>query len=54
MHPDVVYVKARQQGRLYWVAEDLASQVLGEDYEVVQTARGRDLEGIEYISSCLS
>ncbi len=48
VHPDVVYVKARQQGRLYWVAEDLASQVLGEDYEVVQTARGRDLEGIEY------
>jgi isoleucyl-tRNA synthetase len=48
VHPDVTYVQVRQNGKLYWLAENLAARVLGEDYEVVQTVPGQELEGIEY------
>lgn len=48
VNPDVTYVKARKDGKLYWVAQALAAKVLGEDYEVVAEASGKELEGVEY------
>lgn len=48
VHPDVVYVQARKEGKLYWLAKNLADKVLGEEYELVQEVTGKDLEGIEY------
>ncbi len=46
--PMVAYVKARVGGELYYVAERLADEVLGHDYEVVDTMPGGALAGIRY------
>lgn len=48
VHPQVNYVLARSQGKLYWLAESLAAKVLGEDYQVIRTVSGQELAGIEY------
>ena len=52
--PDVDYVKCRiiggeEDGNLFWVGKDLVDKVLANDeYEVVEEAKGKDLEYIEY------
>ncbi|MTI65775.1 MAG: isoleucine--tRNA ligase [Firmicutes bacterium] len=48
VNPDVTYIKAKQDGKVYYVAEALASNVLGEDYEVLEKLQGKELEYIEY------
>lgn len=48
VHPEVDYVQARKDGKLYWLAKSLTGQVLGEGFEVVREVQGRELEGIEY------
>ena len=48
LHPDVIYIQARHEGKLYWLAKVLADKVLGEGYQVVQELPGSELEGIEY------
>lgn len=48
VHPEIMYVKARKEGKLYWIAKSLVTQVLGEDFEVVAEVPGRELEGIVY------
>ncbi|HLS52918.1 MAG TPA: isoleucine--tRNA ligase, partial [Tissierellaceae bacterium] len=48
VNPDVVYIKAKQEDEIYYVAKDLANKVLGDDYEVLEELTGRDLEYIEY------
>ncbi|GIP39403.1 isoleucine--tRNA ligase 2 [Paenibacillus sp. J31TS4] len=46
--PEVDYVRARQNGEVYVVAAKLAEQVLGGDYEVLSTCKGRDLVSLAY------
>ena len=48
VNPDVKYLKVRQNEEIYYVAEALADQVLGEDYEVMEKLTGKDLEYMEY------
>lgn len=48
VHPDVDYVKAKSQDNYFYVAKDLATKVLGEEYEIVETMKGKDLEYVEY------
>ena len=44
----VTYVKVKSNDKIYYLAKDLANKVLGEDYEVLETMTGKDLENIEY------
>ncbi|MDO4869441.1 MAG: isoleucine--tRNA ligase [Bacillota bacterium] len=52
--PEVDYVKCRiiggeEDGNLFWVGKDLADKVLeGDEYEVVEEVKGKDLEYMEY------
>lgn len=49
VHPEVVYVKVKMPDKkVYYVAENLATKVLGEEYEVIEKLKGKDLEYIEY------
>ena len=48
VNADVTYVKVMQDDIVYYVAKDLANKVLGEDYEVLEEMKGKDLEHIEY------
>ena len=48
VHPDVVYVKAQKEGKLYWLAKSLVVKLLGEDVEILAEVTGRELEGVEY------
>lgn len=48
VNPDMTYIKAASKGYNFIVAECLANKVLGDDYEVVETYKGTDLEGLEY------
>ncbi len=48
VHPNVDYIKAKSQGNLFYVAKDLANKVLGDDYEILETMKGKDLEYLEY------
>ena len=46
--PEVDYVKVKQNDEVYYVAKALANKVLGEEYEVLEEMKGKDLEHIEY------
>lgn len=46
--PEIDYVKVKQDDNFYYVAEKLATKVLGEDYEVLEKYKGKDLEYMEY------
>ncbi len=48
VNPKVTYIKVKAQDHIYYVAEDLAAKVIGEDYEVLETMTGKDLEYVEY------
>ncbi len=48
VHPDVDYVKVKYDGEVYYLAEKLLDEVLGEGYEVLEKFKGSDLEHIEY------
>jgi len=48
MNPAEIYVKAEADGTVYYLAEALASKVLGEGYQVLETYTGKDLEYKEY------
>lgn len=48
VNPDAEYVKCSSKGYNFIVAKSLASKVLGDDFEVVQTYKGKDLEYREY------
>ena len=48
VHPDVEYVKAQSKGNVYYVAKKLAQKILGEEYTVLESLKGKDLEYIEY------
>ncbi len=46
--PMVAYVKARLDGEVFYVAERLAEEVLGEGYTVLEVVPGGKLEGLRY------
>ena len=48
VNPDEEYIKAESMGYKFIVAKKLANKVLGEDYEVLETYKGKDLEYTEY------
>ena len=48
VNPDETYVKVESQGYKFILAEALATAVLGDDYKVLETYKGKDLEYIEY------
>lgn len=48
VNPEVDYVKVKQNDEIYYLAKDLANKVLGEDYEILEEMKGKDLEYIEY------
>lgn len=46
---EIDYIKAEQDGKLYYVAKALADKVLGADsYQVVAEMKGKELEYLEY------
>ncbi|MEN1760011.1 isoleucine--tRNA ligase [Anoxynatronum sibiricum] len=48
VHPQVDYLKVKSQETVYYVAKELANKVLGDDYEVLQELKGKELEYVEY------
>ena len=48
VNPDLTYLKVVAQGYKFILAESLASQVLGDEYEVIEKYQGKDLVGIKY------
>lgn len=48
VNPDEDYVKVKQGNYTYILASALVETVLREDYTVLETYKGKDLEGIEY------
>ena len=48
VNPDEDYVKVKQGDYIYILASALVETVLKEDYTVLETYKGKDLEGIEY------
>ena len=48
VNPDEDYVKVKQGDYTYILANALVEAVLKEDYTVLETYKGKDLEGIEY------
>jgi len=52
-NPDLDYVKAKVNGEILIVAKELAErffkEILKEDYEILETIKGKKLEGVEYI-----
>lgn len=48
VHPNEEYVKVDSKGYKFILAKALANQVLGEEYEILETYNGKDLEYTEY------
>jgi isoleucyl-tRNA synthetase len=48
VHPDLDYVKVRQDGQVYYLSAHTTG-LLNGDYEVMQTVKGRDLVGLHYV-----
>ena len=48
VNPRDDYVLAESKGYKFILASSLATKVLGEDYKVIETFKGKDLENIEY------
>ena len=48
VNPNEEYVKCNSKGYNFIVAKKLANKVLGDEYEIVETYKGKDLEYKEY------
>ena len=48
VNPKENYVRAKKGGKVYILAEALAEKVLGEGFDVMQTVKGSELEGLHY------
>lgn len=48
VNPDLEYIKVNSKGYNFIVAKDLANNVLGEEYEVIESYKGLDLQGKKY------
>ncbi len=47
VNKDIIYVKAEQEGKYYWLAEKRLNELNG-DYKIIEKKKGKELEGIEY------
>ena len=48
VNPDEEYVKVEAKGYKFILASALVNSVLGDEYTVLETYKGRDLEGVKY------
>ena len=48
VHPDEVYVKVKSKGYKFILAKALLNSVLGDEYEILEEYKGRDLEYTRY------
>ena len=48
VNPDLEYIKVESKGYKFILASSLADSVLGEDYTVIETYKGKDLKGLKY------
>ena len=48
VNPDEEYVKVESKGYKFILAHALADKVLGEDYKIIETFKGKELEYTEY------
>ena len=48
VNPEEEYIKAKSMGYNFIVAKKLANKVLGDDYKVLETYKGKELEHREY------
>ncbi len=48
VHPDVTYIKAKKEDKVYYICKALASKALGDDYAILEEMTGKELEYIEY------
>ena len=48
VNKDVIYVKAEQEGKNYWIAEKRLGELKG-NYKVIEKKKGRQLEGMKYV-----
>jgi isoleucyl-tRNA synthetase len=49
VNPNETYIRAKVNNEVYILAEALADRVLGEEYEVIGSCTGKDLEYTEYV-----
>ncbi|RGD75263.1 isoleucine--tRNA ligase [Anaerofustis stercorihominis] len=45
---DIDYIKVKSKGETFILAKALVNTVIGDDYEIIEEMKGKDLEGIEY------
>ena len=43
------YAKVAQGDKVYILAKELVKEVMGEEYEIISTCKGKDLEGLKYV-----
>lgn len=48
VNPNEEYIKVESMGYKFYLASALAESVLGDGYKVLETYKGKDLEGIKY------
>ncbi len=48
VHPDLIYVKVENEGKIYYLAEELAETVLKGEYKILERYTGKKLENKEY------
>ena len=48
VHPDVTYVKVKNDEKIYYLAEELADTVLKGEYKILERYTGKELEYKEY------
>ena len=48
VNPDEEYIKVESMGYKFILAKALANTVLGDDYKILETYKGKDLEYVEY------
>ena len=48
VNKDIMYVKAEQDGKHYWIAEKRLGELIGE-YTIIERKKGSELEGMKYV-----
>jgi len=48
VNADETYIKIKQNDEIYYIEKTLAPKVCGDDYEVLEEMKGKDLEYMEY------
>ncbi len=48
VNPDSVYAKVKSRDTIFYMGKDLVNKVLGDEVEILDTMRGKELEYMEY------